>query len=50
MAVRYAVDTNILLRLSDIVDPRHRVIQDAVEHLVSEGVRLCFAPQSLGEF
>ena len=50
MAVRYAVDTNILLRLSDVGDPRHKVIQDAVEHLVSDGVQLCFAPQSLGEF
>jgi predicted nucleic acid-binding protein len=50
MALRYAVDTNVLLRLSDVVDPRHRSIKAALGHLVSRGIDLCFAPQSLGEF
>ena len=50
MAVRYAVDTNILLRLSDVGDPRHEVIQEAVQYLVADGIRLCFASQCLGEF
>lgn len=50
MAIRYAVDTNILLRLSDTIDLRHDSIKKAIQYLVLRGSELCFAPQSLGEF
>lgn len=50
MAVRYAVDTNILLRLSNENHPHHDLIADALRRLVSNDVELCFTPQNLGEF
>ena len=50
MALLYAVDTNILLRLSDVLDSRHRLIQTSMARLSSRGIAFCFAQQSLGEF
>jgi predicted nucleic acid-binding protein len=50
MAVRYAVDTNVLLRLSHQGHPQHQLISTALHRLVERGVELCFTPQNLGEF
>lgn len=50
MPVRYAVDTNVLLRLYDPTDPLHKLIQVALQRLSRAGIELCFTPQNLGEF
>lgn len=50
MALRYAVDTNILLRVYDPADSQHRVIQEALQRLTRAGIELCFTPQNIGEF
>lgn len=51
MAVRYAVDTNVLLlRLSYRDHPRYSIIETALRRLVDRDVELCFTPQNLGEF
>jgi predicted nucleic acid-binding protein len=47
---RYALDTNVLLRLSLSQDPLHSVIQTALRNLKADGVELCYTTQSLGEF
>jgi len=44
MAVRYAVDTNVLLRLSHQDHPQHELISTALHRLVERGVELCFYP------
>jgi predicted nucleic acid-binding protein len=49
MAVRYAVDTNVLLRLSHQNDPFYGLIQEAVRRLVQRQVELCYTPQNVGE-
>jgi len=50
MALRYAVDTNVLLRLSERSHPHFNLISIAMRRLVMQGVEFCFAPQNLGEF
>jgi len=50
MALRYAVDTNVLLRLSQRKHPLHHLITTALRRLVARDVELCFTPQNLGEF
>jgi hypothetical protein len=40
----------VLLRLSKTEDPEQVTIERAILHLVSQGVRLCYTSQSLGEF
>ena len=50
MAARYAVDTNVLLRLSHPNHPQHELISGAMRRLESQGVELCFMPQNLGEY
>lgn len=50
MAVRYAVDSNVLLRLSHQNDPFCGLIQEAVRRLVQREVELCYTAQNLGEF
>lgn len=50
MALRYAVDTNILLRLSERIHPQFDLISTAMRRLVIQGAEFCFAPQNLGEF
>lgn len=49
-ASAWLLDTNILLRLSKSDDPHHPVIGRALQTLVSQGARLCFTSQVLGEF
>jgi predicted nucleic acid-binding protein len=50
MALRYAVDTNVLLRLSYLDDPHYSLIEKALRRLVARDVELCFTPQNIGEF
>ncbi|MGH9397919.1 MAG: type II toxin-antitoxin system VapC family toxin [Terriglobia bacterium] len=50
MALRYAIDTNVLLRLAQRNHPQHGVIATALRRLVAREVELCFTPQNLGEF
>lgn len=50
MALRYAVDTNLLLRLSYRNHPLHSLITTAMRRLVARDVELCFTPQIVGEF
>jgi predicted nucleic acid-binding protein len=50
MALRYAVDTNVLLRLSHLDHPQHNLIAESLRVLVGRDVELCHTPQNLGEF
>ena len=50
MALRYAVDTNVLLRLSHRNHSQHTLIATAMRRLVVRDTEFCFAPQNLGEF
>lgn len=50
MAERYAVDTNVLLRLANPRQPHHQLIVAALRRLAARDVELCFTPQNLGEF
>jgi predicted nucleic acid-binding protein len=50
MSSRYAVDTNVLLRLVYRQHPLHSLVEGAVSKLALQGVELCFAPQNIGEF
>ncbi len=50
MALRYAVDTNVLLRLFHKALPQHELIADALRRLVAQQVELCLTPQNIGEF
>ena len=50
MAQRYAVDTNVLLRLSHRNHPQHSLITTAMRRLVGRDVELCFTPQNVAEF
>ena len=49
-ATAWLLDTNILLRMSKADDPHYPVIREAIRALVSDGARLCFTSQVLGEF
>jgi predicted nucleic acid-binding protein len=46
----YLIDTNILLRLSRLQDPEHKVVKIALDELNRKGVALCFALQNIAEF
>jgi predicted nucleic acid-binding protein len=48
MALRYAVDTNVLLRLSHRDHLLHSLITTAMRRLVARDVELCFTPQNVG--
>jgi predicted nucleic acid-binding protein len=48
--LRYAVDTNILLRVSFKTHVDHPLIANAIRHLVIAGAELCYTTQSMGEF
>jgi predicted nucleic acid-binding protein len=47
---RYLVDTNILVRLSRVIDPQHQLVETAIDNLNLQGVELCFALQNIAEF
>lgn len=47
---RIFVDTNILLRISQQDDSRHRLIKASLDELNRQGIKLCFALQSIAEF
>jgi predicted nucleic acid-binding protein len=49
-AAAWLLDTNILLRMSKSDDPHYPTISRALQALVSQGARLCFTSQVLGEF
>ena len=49
-ASAWLLDTNILLRMSKSDDPPYLTISRALQALVSQGARLCFTSQVLGEF
>jgi hypothetical protein len=50
MGTRFAVDTNVLRRLSELNHPQFSLISGLMRLLVAEGAELCFTPQNLGEF
>lgn len=50
MPLRYALDTNILLRLAQPAHHQHELIMSALRRLVARDVELCFTPQNIGEF
>jgi len=50
MSMPYAVDTNVLLRLSHPAHPQHSLIMQAMRRLEDRDVEFCFTPQNLGEF
>lgn len=50
MAERYALDTNVLLRLSHRSHPLHEMLSDCMLHLAAKDAELCFTTQNLGEF
>jgi len=50
MAERYALDTNVLLRLSHRSHPLHDMLSNCMIHLAANDVELCLTTQNLGEF
>ena len=50
MTPRYAVDTNVLLRLSHRSHPLHNFLSECMLRLADRAVELCYASQNLGEF
>ena len=50
MPSRYAVDTNILLRLSDRLSAQNPLIVEAMRGLGLQNAEFCFTAQNLGEF
>ncbi len=48
--MRYLVDTNILLRLSDTEDARFSLVTQAAETLLNRGEEIVIVPQCLYEF
>jgi predicted nucleic acid-binding protein len=46
----YLADTNILVRVSQRVDPNYGMIRTALSLLRSTGARICFTSQNLAEF
>ena len=49
-ASAWLLDTNILLRMTKSDDANYLTISTALQALVSQGARLCFTSQVLGEF
>ena len=50
MALRYSLDTNVLIRLARSVEPEHNLVSGAVHGLTQQGIELCYTPQNIGEF
>lgn len=48
--MKYLLDTNVLLRLSDPASGQQQVAHQAVKALISRGESLCLVPQNLIEF
>ena len=48
--MRYAMDTNILLRVVEQKHPMHRVADDAVVKLLTQGITFVMFPQIVREF
>ncbi len=46
----HLLDTNILLRVSQPLDPNFSVIRNALRALRTSGTRLCYTSQNLAEF
>jgi predicted nucleic acid-binding protein len=46
----HLIDTNILLRLSKKDDPKHVVVQAAVDDLTRRGAQLYYTAQNISEF
>ncbi|HEV3039702.1 MAG TPA: type II toxin-antitoxin system VapC family toxin [Candidatus Angelobacter sp.] len=46
----YLVDTNILLRLSKRNDPKHNLVENALDVLTDRGAEICCTPQNISEF
>jgi predicted nucleic acid-binding protein len=49
-ALRFLVDTNILLRVSRPNDPNYRLIETSLKELEKQSSQLCFALQNVAEF
>jgi predicted nucleic acid-binding protein len=50
MSLRYAVDTNVLLRLSNGIKPQRGAIEQTMDLLASRHVEFCFTRQNITEF
>jgi len=50
MTERYALDTNVLLRLSHRSHPLHEMLSNCMLHLAAKDAERCFTTQNLGEF
>ena len=50
MAQRYALDTNVLLRLSHSSHPLHGLLSECMLRLAGRDIEVCFTSQNLGEF
>ena len=50
MPPAYAVDTNVLLRLSDRLDSQHSLVAEAIRRLRVRNIELNYTTQNLGEF
>lgn len=46
----YLVDSNVLLRLPERLDPNHTLVRTALRTLLQRGDTLCYTPQNLAEF
>lgn len=46
----YLVDTGVLLRLANRLDPAHEAVRNCLRNLRSEGARFAVAPQAIAEF
>ncbi len=44
------LDTNVLLRISNVFDPENRVLNDAAVQLSAGGTKLCCALQNVAEY
>ncbi|HXD86033.1 MAG TPA: type II toxin-antitoxin system VapC family toxin [Urbifossiella sp.] len=44
------LDTNILLRFANPIDPAHPVVHKVIVHLLTHGETLCVVPQNVYEF
>jgi predicted nucleic acid-binding protein len=49
MAVRYLIDTNVLIRLAQQEDPHHQLANSAIRELEKRDVKLCFSMQNIAE-
>src|ERR1700693_5203011 len=50
LAQRYLIDTNVLLRLSQLSDPQHRLVKTALDELNRQVSGLYFALKNMAEF